>query len=251
MLTHAELERSPLLDLADNPFGKHAPCCRYRYLLELSDDPPGATSLSHYLALVVGKLVQFHELNRGVCVGLGADHRDESYAEVITLIVEDLGVQASIELGQDGLRCPKSACGLERIFASGGSDRLHEQWEAQLVRERMLDAELGHQFLLEVDHKSMGAAASYDFERVLVPVLDLVTERDEQLQVDADGIVGRRETFLGRPEGVPELRLTVDQDRVALLVLVAVIDLVSLELGLKQVQPRTHHGANEVAIVPG
>ena len=115
----------------------------------------------------------------------------------------------------------------------------------------MLDAELRHQLLLEVDHERMGATASYGLERVLVPVLDLVAERDEQLQVDPDGIVGGREALFGRPEGVPELRLPVDQDRVAVLVLVAVVDLVPQELGLKQVQPSTDHGADEVAIVPG
>jgi hypothetical protein len=103
---HSDVENvwNSLLDLADDPLGEHAARGRCRHLLDLRDHPAGATGLAHHLALVVGQLVELHELNGCIRGGLGAKHRHEAYADVATLIVEDLRVQAGIELGEDSLR---------------------------------------------------------------------------------------------------------------------------------------------------
>lgn len=127
---------------------------------------------------------------------------------------------------------------------------LKRDGEAKPIGEAVPGTEVVHHLLLVVHDERLGLAASGDLQVVLIPVFHLVAKRYEKLGVQADRIGAVGVALLQAPLQIPRLRLTVDQDVLAVLgVLVAVVDLGPVELRVKQVVPRFVHVCEEVGII--
>ena len=80
-----------------------------------------------------------------------------------------------------------------------------------------------------------------------IPVLNLVAQRDEELDVEPGRVVRPRPAMGDALGKLPALRLAVHRDHEPwpVFAVVTEVDAVTGQLGLKQVQPRQMHVDNE------
>jgi hypothetical protein len=189
-------------------------------------------------------------MNR-VSVSLRTGLRQQQNPEIVAPVPLDLVGQRRVVLADERVQFRRQLAmgALERLDCVRGQAR-QEHGEAKRVTHALRCAERGNQLLFIVEDMRLGLPGDGGREQLLVPVLDLVAQADEELDVAAHRAAVLRVGLTHAARELPSLDLPVDALEAAIVSAVAKVDLVAHEPGVQQIQQgqmHVHHEPFEAA----